>query len=176
MKPDVLPFGDELVRLRLLRESDLTLTLSWRNRDEIRPWFKTSHALTLEQHRNWFRRYSKDSRDYLFVIEAQSGPVGQAAVYDIDAAKKTAEVGRFLIAPEAQGKGYFSAANRALLGFCFGVLNLQSVFLEVKPANSRAISIYKKLGYVADFAAPDPASDAMLRMTFVRASSVARAF
>lgn len=145
----VLPsFGDDVLRLRLIEDGDLHETLSWRNRDEARVWFKTSTPLTYEQHSNWFhQRYQPNDNDFLFVVEAEGVLVGQASVYDINWHTRSAEVGRFLVAPAGAGKGYISRACAELLRICWSELNLDYVFLEVLESNKRAIGLYKKHGF-----------------------------
>src|SRR5689334_4619524 len=116
MKRAVPPFGNEFVRLRLIRESDLGLTLEWRNGS--REWFKTTAVITPEQHRQWFRKYLDRDDDFVFIVERGGEACGQAAVYDIDRSAGEAEVGRFLAAPVVQGHGILRAACAELLRFC----------------------------------------------------------
>jgi RimJ/RimL family protein N-acetyltransferase len=56
------------VRMRLLEERDLPLTLEWRNREENRQWFFSSDPIAPEQHRRWFERYKEKDDDFVFVI------------------------------------------------------------------------------------------------------------
>ena len=147
MKRLVQPFGNGVVQLRPVAEGDLEMTLAWRNRDDARVWFKTSQIISLEQHRAWFHRYRERDDDFLFIVEANGRPAGQAAVYAIDWPKGTGEVGRFLAAPDARGQGYIGMACGELLEFCASVLHLKSVFLEVKENNHRAIEIYRRNGF-----------------------------
>jgi diamine N-acetyltransferase len=147
MKRVIQPFGNAIVQLRLISETDLDVTMSWRNRDDVRVWFKDSRIITLDQHQAWFSRYSAKDDDFLFVVEALGRPVGQASVYGINWVDGEAEVGRFLVAPEASGRGYIGLACAELLRFCGDTLNLGSVFLEVKENNERAIKIYVRNGF-----------------------------
>ncbi|MDD1005317.1 GNAT family N-acetyltransferase [Pseudomonas sp. TNT2022 ID642] len=136
------------LRLRLIEESDLHDTLSWRNRDEARVWFKTSTPLTYEQHANWFhQRYLRSDTDFLFVVETEGVLVGQASVYGIDWQARTAEVGRFLVDSTQAGRGYISRACGVLLDICWHTLDLDYVFLEVIDTNARAIHLYRKHGF-----------------------------
>jgi len=160
MKRPVQPFGNEVVQLRLIAEADLGMTLGWRNGDDVRTWFKNSQIITTDQHRAWFAQYSARDDDFLFVVEARGRPVGQASVYGIDRQAGAAEVGRFLVAPEATGRGYIGLACAELLRFCADVLNLKSVFLEVKENNQRAIRIYARSGFREEARA-----DGMIRMS-----------
>ncbi|MBV9508059.1 MAG: GNAT family N-acetyltransferase [Acidobacteriia bacterium] len=147
MKRAIQPFGNSVVRLRLLSESDLDMTMAWRNRDDVRIWFKNSQVITHDQNRAWYARYSERDDDFTFIVEAQGQPVGLAAVYGIDPANATAEVGRFMLAAKARGRGYFELACRQLLRFCAETLHLKSVFLEVKEENERAIRVYARNGF-----------------------------
>lgn len=147
MKPDIAPFGSPALRLRLLKPSDLDMTLAWRNRDDARVWFKTSTLLSQEQHRAWFTHYSDKDDDLIFILESQGHAVGQASVYGIDRAQAQAEIGRFLVAPEHSGRGHIRHACGELIRFCTQELGLQYLFLEVLENNLRAIGIYNSHGF-----------------------------
>lgn len=160
MKRNVVPFGNDVVRLRLIEEKDLETTLSWRNRDEVRIWFKTNGVISLENHRAWYRCYEEKDDDFLFVIEADNKLVGQASVYDIDWVSGRAEVGRFLAAPGEGGKGYISQACGQLVGFCAETLRIAYLFLEVFENNEKAIRVYKRNGF-----AEEQRHDGLIRMS-----------
>jgi diamine N-acetyltransferase len=150
MKRSVAPFSNGLVQLRLLEERDLATTLSWRNRDEARVWFKTSTPLSMDQHAGWFGRYREKDDDFLFAVEADGQLVGQAAVYDIDWKAGRAEVGRFLVAPEFSGRGLIGQACQLLVEWCEGSLGLSYLFLEVFENNHRAIRVYERNKFVEE--------------------------
>lgn len=150
MKRSISPFGNDVVRLRLIEERDLQATLSWRNRDEARVWFKTSHQLTYEQHKAWYQKYLEKNDDFLFVVEVGGHLVGQASVYGIDWQEGSAEVGRFLAAPNGAGKGYIGRACAELMRFCREVIDLKYVFLEVLETNERAINLYQQNGFTEE--------------------------
>jgi diamine N-acetyltransferase len=150
MKRPLPPFGNGTVRLRLAEAGDLPMTLAWRNREDARVWFKTSAMLAWETHLAWFERYLERDDDFLFIVEAGGRPVGQASAYGIDWATKEAEIGRFLAAPEAAGKGYIAAACAELLRFCAAPFGLRYLFLEVLENNQRAIRIYRRNGFAEE--------------------------
>jgi RimJ/RimL family protein N-acetyltransferase len=139
------------VRLRLLRQEDLPLTLHWRNLDHIRRWFFHSDLITPNQHARWFEQYCERDDDFLFVIEdVQAGykPVGQVALYHIDWEQRRAEFGRLMIGEaSAAGKGLAFAATQLALQIAFQSLGLQEVYLEVYADNQRAIAIYQGTGF-----------------------------
>jgi RimJ/RimL family protein N-acetyltransferase len=143
-----LEFGP--VRLRLLTQADLPLTLAWRNRDDIRRWFLNSDVLQAQQHIAWFTRYAERDDDFVFIIEevASGQPVGQVSLYRIEWAARRAEFGRLMIgAAEAAGKGLAHAATRAAVQVGFETLGLKEIHLEVYADNLRAIHIYETCGF-----------------------------
>lgn len=150
MKKSVAPFGNESIRLRLIQEDDLDTTLSWRNRDDVRIWFKSSAPLTIDQHRDWFFKYLEKPDDFLFVAEADGNLVGQASVYQIDHEKGSAEIGRFLAAPEYRGRGFIQQACAELIKWCGNQQRLSHLYLEVFEHNHRAIRIYSQCGFLEE--------------------------
>ncbi len=151
LKRLIPPLQSGPVGLRLLEENDLPQTLAWRNQDHIRRWFFTSDRLTPEQHFAWFTRYQQRDDDFVFIIEELgpgSRPIGQAALYNVDWARGTAEFGRLMIGPaNAAGRGLARAATSALVALAFDQLGLQEVYLDVMPDNIRAIRVYETCGF-----------------------------
>ena len=142
--------GDRIV-LRLLEQNDLPLTLLWRNQDTIRKWFINTDVIQEAKHLAWFERYTKLDNDFIFVILAKdldNLPVGQISLYNINWKIGRAEYGRLMIGnPVAKGKGYARQATTLLLELAFNILNINEVFLEVKPDNKSAIAIYESAGF-----------------------------
>lgn len=149
-KPVPVRFEREGIVLRPLAEIDLPLTLSWRNREGVRQRFLHSAVIAPEAHRAWFERYLCKADDIvLMACEPERGqPYGQVAIYDIKIATGLAEVGRFVVAPEEQGRGLMRKAITALMALAREELGLSTVFLEVLADNARAIALYSSLGFV----------------------------
>jgi RimJ/RimL family protein N-acetyltransferase len=161
MKQLYRPFSAGRVRLRLLEEADLPATLAWRNRDGVRQQFKSSAELAWEQHVGWFQRYREKPDDFVFIVEevASGARVGQVAVYGIDKGRGDAEIGRFVVAPEYQGKGWMREAILALVRFAANTIGVRSVYLEVRETNERARRLYRSIGF-----AETDSADGMIRM------------
>jgi RimJ/RimL family protein N-acetyltransferase len=151
LKHPFSPIEKGRIRLCLLRESDLPMTLKWRNQDHIRKWFVHSGVLTPEQHREWFRGYLQRDNDYLFIIEEildLKKAVGQISLYNIDWARKQGEYGRLMIGEAAaQGRGLAKETTGLLLHYAFKELGLNRVDLEVFKDNEPALSIYRAYGF-----------------------------
>jgi RimJ/RimL family protein N-acetyltransferase len=150
-KRSLPPIQNQRIRLCLLEESDLPMTLGWRNQSHIRRWFFHSDVITPEQHRAWFERYVQQDDDYVFVIQELGDilrPVGQVALYHIDWTAKRAEFGRLMIGePDARGKGSAREATELLVGMALGDLGLQEVYLEMFADNVPALAIYTACGF-----------------------------
>ncbi|MGX5846518.1 GNAT family N-acetyltransferase [Mesorhizobium sp. PL10] len=166
MKPQIAPFGDGTVVLRLVEERDLETILDWRNRDDARVWFKTSDKIDLAAHIAWYKSYLKKPNDLFFLVEANGQPAGQCAIYDIDENTRSAEVGRFLVAPEMAGKGYIGRSCAEIVRFGTQFLNLSYLFLEVMEQNTKAIRLYTREGFIEE-----GRSDGLIRMSLGRGST-----
>lgn len=139
------------VRLRLLEEADLPMTLAWRNQDHIRRWFLTSSVIPEERHRAWWEQYRERDDDFVFVIEATEDgqrPVGQVALYAVDWAAGRAEFGRLMIGDaQTAGRGLAKLATACLVDTALGPWQLNEITLEVRCDNLRAIAIYEACGF-----------------------------
>jgi RimJ/RimL family protein N-acetyltransferase len=150
-KPTVSRIENDALRLRLLEEADLEMTLRWRNQEHIRRWFVYSAVLTAEQHQEWFQHYLRRDNDLVFIIEETQQlkkPVGQISLYDIDFKNGIAEFGRLMIGEaDAQRKGFAKAASNLLVNFGFDQLQLKEIKLEVFKDNLSAFRIYEAIGF-----------------------------
>ena len=145
LEPLNTPFG----LVRLLEHRDLAKTLEWRNRDDIRIWFRHSDLLSMESHLGWFQRYLEKEDDFTFVMQTpDEGIVGQIALYNWQRELKMIEIGRIMVGGNnCQGRGIGQASIEALLSTAKNVLNCESVVLEVKNNNDKAIRLYHRCGF-----------------------------
>ncbi len=151
-KRPIAPLLNGRVRLRLLEEGDLPMTLAWRNQAHIRKWFFDSSVVTPEQHRAWWGRYLQKDDDFVFVIEETETlkrPVGQVAVYNIDWAVGGAEFGRLMIGDcLARGMGLACLATKRLIAEADGPWGLHRLYLTAREGNEAAIGLYRSCGFV----------------------------
>lgn len=151
-KREIAPLVSGRVRLRLLEESDLPMTLAWRNQDHVRKWFLHSDLITADQHRRWFEQYRDRDDDFVFVIEEAETlrrAIGQASIYNIAWADRRGEFGRLLIGdPQAAGLGLARTATELLVDEAISSLGLAELHLEVRSDNLPAIAVYRACGFV----------------------------
>lgn len=141
------------VRLRLLADADLALTLSWRNDEDNRRWFFTTDPIPLDVHQRWFEQYRNRDDDFVFVIEETESlkrPVGQLSLYRIEWDTGRAEFGRLLIGdPEAKGLGLAQLATACLTDEALTRWRLREIRCECRTVNTRAIAVCAACGFVA---------------------------
>jgi RimJ/RimL family protein N-acetyltransferase len=90
----------------------------------------------------------KDS--FLFAIRRLDDDVllGQFEIDGIDWQHRVTYVGIVILNPEERGKGYGQEAMELGLRFAFHELNLHRIALTVFAYNTRAITLYERLGFV----------------------------
>lgn len=150
-KPSLSYKKNDFVGLEQLQETHIGLTFMARNLQHIRKWFLTSEPLTWENHLNWFNNYKEKLNDIVFIIFDETNnkkPVGQVALYDINYKDSVAEYGRCMVwDEEATGKGLLEKSTKILMDISKNELKINKWVLDVKSDNSKAIHVYKKLGF-----------------------------
>ncbi len=145
-------FSGTLVDLRPVRVTDLALLRQWEHDPNIDHWMATT-ANSLDARESCeqeFDRLLRSPRIKLLALQAKAGTVvGFIRMNDLDLAARKATL-RLFVAPEMQGKGYGTDALRILANFCFHELGLHRLGLVVREDNSRALSVYKRLGFVVE--------------------------
>lgn len=137
-----------------VRAADLTLLRQWEQDSRVaRLMATTATALDAKESvEQEFDRLLRTPRIKLLAMrtQAQAGDViGFIRLNDIDFVARKATV-RIFVAPEMQGKGYGTDALQTLARFCFRELGLHRLGLVVRADNTRAIHVYKRLGYVVE--------------------------
>lgn len=166
MKARLGPYEGKAIRLRLLSEEDLPLTMAWRNKERSRGMFRKREVISKEGHGLWFQSYLAREDDFVFVIETRDGlPIGQISLYQVNPPTGDAELGRMMIGEDAfLRKGHALEAIELLVGTTAPALGLEEVYLEVRLENLPAIGLYKKAGFMEDGHAIDP-DGTFLRMS-----------
>ncbi len=135
--------------LRAWEESDITSLHSLRNNISLQQQLMSRpQANSIEQVRQWLRDITIPSDNIFLVIadKKENKTVGFIQVISIDQLNRAGKLG-ICILPGEQGKGYGSEAISLLQQYLVEVFNIRKLFLEVLKNNSRAHTLYIKLGF-----------------------------
>ena len=141
--------------LRLLTSDDLETILQWRNSPSVRFQSRDNHVISLDEHREWFRRIEADSTCRWFVFVRDGRAAGVGYVTKIAADTRTASWG-FYKAPDAP-PGTGTMLCKEVLAYVFSQLPVDSVAGEVLRGNKASIRVHEKLGFRRDEAASEEA-------------------
>ncbi len=139
--------GIRSVIIRPLVENDAAISYRWRNDKEVFQYTGANYQNYIDEpcERNWLARVIKNTNEYRCAIEVDGVYVGNIYLTDIDGV--SAEYQIFIGEKSYWGQGIATEASRQIIRYAFEELNLAKVYLNVKPQNSRAIRLYKRLGF-----------------------------
>jgi len=142
----------ERLILRPISYEDTDLILQWRNGYDVKRFFLHQNDISREEHLNWLENkvFKGYVSQFIICLRETETPIGSIYIRDIDYEKKQGEYGIYIGEIAEHGKGYGQEASRLLIGYAFDVLDLELLYLRVLSSNIRAISSYKKLGFVLD--------------------------
>ncbi|MFK0168244.1 GNAT family N-acetyltransferase [Streptomyces sp. NPDC090306] len=122
-----------------------------RDPEVIRFTFPADGSLTPERLRAWYgSRSARDDRLDLAVTDRSTGELlGEVVLYEWVPEARACTF-RTLLGPRGRGRGTGTEAIRLLLEYAFGELGLHRVQLEAWSDNSRALHVYRKVGFVVE--------------------------
>ncbi len=136
------------VILRPLRLSDAPRFVKWLNDPNIQKFLQTRRHLTLRDEKKWIRDALKSKQLKSFSIETKEGiHIGSVGLDNINIDHKRAVFGIFIGDKHYWNQGLGSEAARLILNYGFNKLKLHRIELGVLKYNSRAIKVYKRLGF-----------------------------
>ncbi|MBI5357185.1 GNAT family N-acetyltransferase [Candidatus Collierbacteria bacterium] len=142
---EAVNWATDRLRLRPIWFGDLEFVRRVRN-DNRRKFLDDAYVSRSDQ-RRWFENYKKKTDDYMFVLKDNGRKVGVGAIYNIDLAKKSTEVGRFVIDKQFQGMGYGKILVKKILSVAKNELRLDELRLEVFGDNKKAMGLYRSAGF-----------------------------
>jgi RimJ/RimL family protein N-acetyltransferase len=137
---------------------DAEICCRWVSNPQVHQYLGLLHPVrTVEQERSWIASLLTDKQHQRsFIIEDQRGhAIGTCGLRGIDAEAGTAFLGIMIGEPKLWGKGYGTAAVRALLALAFDELALKDVRLSCHRDNRRALRCYEKVGFRLSSHKPD---------------------
>jgi RimJ/RimL family protein N-acetyltransferase len=140
------------VYLRPAERSDVPMFVEWFGDWRTVRTLELRAPMSIASEEQWFERMLADQGKggYLFVtcLLEDDRPVGNIGLFDLDLHNGSAGLGIMIGRPEDRGRGYGSAALRAMLDFAFGQLRLERVWLDVYDINPGARRVYERAGFV----------------------------
>lgn len=133
------------INLRLIKESDASITLKWRLKDRAK--FLNSGSSTEKEQADWIKL--RPSTEFNYIIQLKGGePVGMLSLINVDTKNLHAETARFLIGEEDLVKGVPVAveAMKLLYQVAFDKLKLKRLYGTVASKNKLMIKWQKYLG------------------------------
>lgn len=144
----------ENVFLRPIEVTDLQLLVKWRNDEELAKYTLPGipYPMSLGKQREWFDQLQEDSSVKALLICLCEGeiPIGRVSIHNMDSRNMTGFVAIAIGEPVYWGHGYGTEAMHLFLRYCFRVLNLRRIVLEVYAYNERAVRSYEKVGFVKE--------------------------
>jgi RimJ/RimL family protein N-acetyltransferase/glycosyltransferase involved in cell wall biosynthesis len=137
------------ISLRALTGDHASISYKWRNDPDI--WRYTGHRpdkiVTYEIEFEWIQKVLKSNNEKRFAIcIKQTGQyIGNVQLTSINGYDAALHI--FIGEKEFWGQGYGFEATKLVLEYGFEVLQLQSIYLDVKKEHSVAIKMYKKAGF-----------------------------
>ena len=132
--------------LRGIAEADAEDIVRWRSDSGVFRFFKSPHKLTLEEHINWYRNsyLSNDKRyDWLCIEDISNTPIG---VFGLNIENNHAEV-NYLLAPEAQHRGYAGEAVKALIQYAKESRGIHVITAEIHVDNHASRKLAEAIGF-----------------------------
>lgn len=134
----------ELCTIRPVTYEDLPKLLSWRNHPSVRRFMLNQHAISLEEHRNWYAKANKDSTRRLFIVEEAHSPIGYVQFSNVIVGGDA--LWGFYACPDAP-KGSGKKLGITALDHAFKELQLHKVFGQAIDTNEVSIAFHKSLGF-----------------------------
>jgi [ribosomal protein S5]-alanine N-acetyltransferase len=143
-----------LVTLRPLAESDVDDIMSWVNAPEIVGNLAafSGAPMTREDELAWIKRTIVSAGERVWSVFATENNryLGQVGIHQIHARSKVGRLGAVIASKGEMGKGYGSAAIKAVMDRGFGELGLHKLWLMVFRTNERGQRLYKRLGFIEE--------------------------
>lgn len=137
-----------IVKLRLIRSSDLDLIKEWRMLPEVTKYMYTDPVITKEMQKKWFENILNNEKSEKYWIIQLDGKidVGLLSLTEIDYINQKACWAYYLGSMEARGKGLGRILECNIYDYVFNELKINKLWCEVFEFNENVIKIHEKFG------------------------------
>ena len=145
-------YSNKNIYLTSISQKDAKIMFEWINNKELVHFNNPYRPIAFESHMRWYESIVQDRDMVIFAIKLKSNDklIGTCQLFDIDSLSQIAELQIRIGDISEQSKGYGSEAIELLTEFGWRDLNLRKIYLYVFFDNKRAISVYKKLGFIQE--------------------------
>lgn len=127
-------YGDEQFLLEVRNNHD-----TWIYLDDIR-------MVSIESQKQWITKLASNFNNRYFIVLKDNISIGMARLTQIDMGNRSICIG-YDMHPDYRGQGYIYNIYKMLLTYCYDFLNINRVFLLTMKFNTRALHVYKKIGF-----------------------------
>lgn len=129
---------------------DAPRLVEWINRPEMREKLLFTYPIPVHEEREWLAHAGGESTVLLSIRAADDARLlGMIDLREIDWRSRVAGLGLFIGDEGERGRGAGAEAVELLVGYAFGTLGLDRVWLEVFDGNP-AERLYRRLGFVEE--------------------------
>jgi diamine N-acetyltransferase len=140
------------VYLRAAERDDIPRLIAWMNDWRTSRTLGLRAPLSVPLEERWFdhmvETQGKDGWFFVACLAADGRPIGTIGLFELDLVNGSAALGISVGAEADRGQGHGSDMLRALLGWAFGFLRLERVWLDVYDINPGARRVYERVGFV----------------------------
>lgn len=140
----------ENVYLSPMSADDCEKYAEWFNKSDVTDGLGVSYFQNnAVSERDWIeKQLHEQTHQYAVVSLENDALIGNIGLENINDIHRSCKIGLFIGDEENRGRGYGTEALRLLCRYCFDVLNMHSLELNVYSFNKRAVASYKKVGFV----------------------------
>ncbi len=129
--------------------------LRWFNDPEITQYLLMYRPLTQMEEEDWLENLKNRQDTISFSIVASNDDnseilIGNCGIHNINWKNRVGEAGITIGEKQYHNKGFGTEAMELLLDYGFNTVNLNRIELFVYEYNTRAINLYKKLGFTEE--------------------------
>lgn len=148
------------IALRALEAEDLPKLLEWRNKPDIRKFFREYRPLTMEHQQQWFDGLRDDRKTQMFAITSDDHHAGACGLTSMDWIARSAEislyVGDWMVLSKHSstllGRGYIDdsiapKALKLLTAYGFDTLGLKRLWAEIWDFDTQKQSLLTEAGF-----------------------------
>lgn len=133
--------------LREVAAGDKEMIRLWRNSPDVARYMYTDHWITEEEHERWFQNALNDPRRKYWIIMYQREAIGLVNLYDIDEKNRRCFWGLYISSENTRSKGLGVYIEYNVMRYVFDDLEYNKLCCEALSSNTRAINLYKSLGF-----------------------------